>query len=177
MARSVTEPLLRDHRKTREELGVFKAHLEEFNIAGLRSSLLRLRAMLGPHTIKEEAVLYLIGMKKLKADNRKLPELFIEHHITADRINNLVRLLYGPRYTEVAEQIRSLGMILLDEMEEHMTDEESAVFPALEKLLDDKDKDLILRRYTQVASEADDDLARTPLISLPELDPTEYLRT
>lgn len=173
MPRSVTEPLLDDHRKVRAELGALKAHLEQFNLAGLRSVCRSLKELLGPHALKEEAVLFLIGMKKLKADNEKLPELFVEHHISADRLSNLIRLLYQPQLTGSEEHIKTLATVLAEEIEDHMRDEEQVVFPALEELLDDELKDLVLRRYRMIASDDGDDLSRTPLISIPE-DPASY---
>jgi len=173
MPKSVTEPLLDDHRKVRDELGALRAHLEQFNLAGLRSVCRSLKELLGPHALKEEASLYLIGMKRLKADNEKLPELFVEHHISADRLSNLVRLLYQPQLTGSEEHIRTLTTILIEELEDHMRDEEQVVFPALEELLDDELKELVLRRYRTIASDEGDDLSRTPLISVPE-DPSSY---
>lgn len=170
---NVTEPLLDEHRKVRAELGALKAHLEQFNLAGLRSVCGSLKELLGPHTLKEEAALYLIGMKKLKADNEKLPELFVEHHISADRLSNLIRLLYQPQLTGSEEHIRTLAMVLAEELEDHMRDEEQVVFPALENLLEPDQKELIIRRYRTIASDEGDDLTRTPLISIPE-EPTTF---
>lgn len=170
---NVTEPLLDEHRKIRDELGALKAHLEQFNLAGLRRVCSSLKALLGPHALKEEAALFLVGMKKLKADNEKLPELFVEHHISADRLSNLIRLLYQPQLTGSEENIKTLATVLAEELEHHMREEEQVVFPALENLLDDELKDIVLRRYRSIASEDGDDLTRTPLISIPE-EPSSY---
>jgi hypothetical protein len=57
----------------------------------------------------------------------------------------------------------------MEMLEHHLDDEEGVVFPALEKLIDDKTKELILVRYRGIGDELDE-LERLPLISLADMD-------
>jgi hemerythrin-like domain-containing protein len=167
---SVTQPLIKEHAKAREVMGEIKAHMSRFDLPGLRTTVRELKDMLAPHTLKEESVLYLIGMKFLKADNKKLPELFKEHHQTMDRLNSLMQLLQGGRLTDAEDQIQQLTFVILEALDHHFNEEESVVFPALESFIDDQTKELILTRYQAVASDTFDDLDRAPLLSLPDMD-------
>ena len=169
MADNVTSPLLKDHAKTRELLGELKAHLSRFDLPGIRKAVQELKDAHREHTLKEDSVLYLIGMKFLKANNQKLPELIREHRQTSDRLNALSNVLYSGRMTDGEDQIQQLAFVLSEAMEDHMTDEESIVFPALEKLIDPQTKNLIVQRYQSVAADNFDEFDRAPLISLPDM--------
>ena len=167
---SVTEPLLKDHNQLRQFVGELKANLDQFNLAGLRRTVRRIQEVTEPHALKEESALYLIGMKSLRADNEKLPELFREHHELAARLNLLLRALYSPQLTNVEDTIRNQAVLVAEELLDHLEDEEKNVFPALEQLLDDETKQLILKRMSRVAGDEEDELlSRAPLISLPML--------
>lgn len=169
VADNVTSPLLKDHAKIREILGELKAYLARFDVPGIRQAVQQLKDISGPHTLKEEAVLYLIGMKTLRADNTKLPELFKEHHTTAQRLNTLSGLLYSSRFMEAQEQIQQLAFVIADSFDEHMQDEETVVWPALEKLIDPQTKDLILTRYSSMDQDNFDEFDRVPLVSMPDM--------
>ncbi len=169
MADNVSSPLLKDHAQIREILGELKAYLARFDVPGIRQSVQQLKDILGPHSLKEEAVLYLIGMKTLRADNSKLPELFKEHHQTTARLNTLSGLLYSSRFMEVQEQIQQLCFVIAEALDEHMQDEETVVWPALEKLIDPQTKDLILTRYSSMDEDSFDEFDRVPLVSMPDL--------
>lgn len=177
MADNVTSPLLKDHSKVREILGELRAYLSRFDVPGIRQVVRQLKDLLGPHSLKEEAVLYLIGMKTLRADNSKLPELFKEHHQTADRLNTLSGLLYSSRFMEVQDQIQQLCFVIAESLEEHMQDEEAVVWPALEKLIDPQTKELILSRYASMDEDNFDEFDRVPLISMPDLADSQGITT
>lgn len=167
MAKSIIEPLLRDHAKLRSLAGELKAFTERFDLPGMRQSAQALVDLVEPHSLKEEAVLYLIGMKFLKADNRMLPGLFKEHHQLTGRLSRLQQLLYSARLTNVEDQARQLVFIILEALDHHLSEEESKVFPALDSMIDDQTKELILARYGTMDSPGPGDLDRMPLISLP----------
>ena len=169
MADNVTQPLIKEHAKLRERLGELKAFLLRFDIAGIRKVVREIKDMLEPHHLKEEAVLYLIGMKFLKADNQRLPGLFKEHHQTMARLNTLCGLLYSGRLTDGEDQIQQLCFVIVESLDHHMTEEEEIVFPALEKLIDQQTKDLILTRYQSIAGDEFDEFDRSPLISMPDM--------
>lgn len=167
---SVTGPLLKDHAELRGLIGEFRGALDQFDLPRIRRALMELHEILDRHVLQEECGLFLIGMKVLRADNTKLPNLIAEHHKTATHISNLVRALYSPRLTNVEDQLRNLGYLFIDDLLHHLDDEEQIVFPAFEKLLNDELKALILKRYAKVKSNDRDELDRTPLISMPVLD-------
>lgn len=169
MAKSITEPLLKDHAKIRSLAGELKAFTERFDLPGMRASSQSLIDVIDPHVLKEESGLYLIGMKFLKADNSVLPDLFKEHHQLASRLSRLTSLFYSARLTNVEDQARQLVFVILDGIDEHFQEEESKVFPALEALVtDDAVRDLILQRYQIIDAGTTDDLDRMPLLSLPD---------
>jgi len=167
MAISVTGPLLQEHAEVREKLGELKANLDQFNLSGLRQVIVELKELLGPHTLKEEAALYLIGHRVLDPENAKVREKFIEHHKTSDHLAEMIRMLYGTRLTNDDQNIRQLGLVLIEEIEDHLDDEEQVVWPALERLLPDQLKLAILDAYRRIKN-ADMDLDRSPLLSLPD---------
>jgi hemerythrin-like domain-containing protein len=164
---SVTGPLLQDHAEIREKLGELKANIDQFNLGGLRQVIAELKEAIAPHALKEEGGLYLIGFKFLDPENSKIRELFIEHHKTADHIAEMIRLLYSTRMTNEDQNIRQLGLVLVEEIEDHLDDEEQVVWPAFERLIDDKTKLTILQAYRSIKN-ADMDLDRSPLLSLPD---------
>lgn len=167
MAISVTGPLLQEHAQIRELLGELKANLDQFNVNGLRQVARELKEVVGPHALKEEAALYLIGHRVLDPNNSKVRELFLEHHKTADHLAEFFRLLYSPRLTSDEDHIRQLGLVIQEELEDHMDDEEQVVWPAFERLLPEPLKLVILETYRRVKN-ADDDLDRSPLVSIPD---------
>lgn len=169
MADNVTSQLLKDHAKLRELLGELKAYLSRYDLPGIRRAVQEMSDLCREHTLKEETALFLVGMKFLKADNTKLPELIKEHHQTTDRLNSLKSLLYSGRMTDSEDQIQQLCFVVVESLDEHMTDEETVVFPALEKLIDPQTKDLILSRMQSVSTDAFDEFDRTPLISMPDM--------
>jgi iron-sulfur cluster repair protein YtfE (RIC family) len=177
VADSVTSPLLKEHAKIRETMGELRAYLARFDVPGIRQAVRDLKDTIGPHALKEESVLYLIGMKFLRADNTKLPELFKEHHETAARLNVLSGLLYSNRFMEVQDQIQQLTFVLMESIEDHLSDEESIVWPALEKLIDPQTKDLILSRYTSAEADNFDEFDRVPLVSMPDMADNEGIAT
>lgn len=171
MPDSIIEPLLRDHAKMRTLAGELRAHAERFDLPGMRQSAQAIADIMGPHTLKEESVLYLIGMKFLKKENKKLPDLIKEHHQMTSRINKLLQLLYSARLTNIEDQARQLVFVILETLDHHFQEEESVVFPALDKLIDDDTKKLITTRYQSVDSNDFDELNRMPLMSLPNSGP------
>jgi hemerythrin-like domain-containing protein len=168
MIKSIIEPLLRDHAKVRTLAGELKAHTERFDLPGMRHTSQRLIDVVRPHALKEEAVLYLIGMKFLKADNRKLPELFQEHDQTLARLYRLGQLMFSARLTNIEDQARQMIFVILEGLDHHFQEEESVVFPALDRLIDDEHKELILKRYGILDGGEFDELDRLPLLSLPD---------
>jgi hemerythrin-like domain-containing protein len=150
-------------------MGELRAHLARFDLPGIRKTARELKDLIGPHTLKEESVLYLIGARYLQADNKKLPQLFKEHHQTADRLNILLGLLFSGRMTDTEDQIQQLTFVILEALDEHMTDEETVVYPALERLIDEQTKNLILSRYASVEGDDFDEFDRTPLLSMPDM--------
>lgn len=169
MADNVTSGLLKDHAKMRELLGELKAFVSRYDLPGIRRVVQEISDLSREHKLKEETALFLIGMKFLKADNTKIPELIKEHHQTADRMYSLKNLLYSGRLTDAEDQIQQLCFVIIEAMDEHMTDEETIVFPAFEKLIDPQTKDLILTRMQGVATDTFDEFDRTPLVSMPDL--------
>lgn len=168
MAKSIIEPLMREHSRMRTLAGELRAHTERFDLPGMRHVAQQMLDVYQPHVLKEEAVLYLIGMKFLKADNKKLPELFKDHDQIMARLHRLTTLLFSARLTNIEDQARQLTFIILEEIDHHFQEEEAKVFPALESLLDDEHKELILRRYAAMSDSDFDDLDRMPLLSLPD---------
>jgi len=168
MAKSILEPLLRDHARIRTLAGELRAHTERFDIPGMRHVSQKMLDVIRPHVLKEEAVLYLIGMKFLKADNRKLPELFQEHDQTISRLSRLTTLMFSARLTNIEDQARQLVFVILEGLDHHFQEEESKVFPALDRLIDDETKLLILKRYNTIDGGEFDELDRLPLLSLPD---------
>ncbi len=168
MAKSIIEPLLKDHAKLRTLAGELRAFTERFDLPGMRHTAQAMIDVARPHTLKEESVLYLIGMKFLKADNKKLPELFREHDETMARLTRLSQLLFSARITNIEEPARQLVFVILEGLERHLEDEEVKVFPALESLIDDETKELILQRYGSAAGDDFDELDRMPLVSTPD---------
>ena len=164
---SVTSPLLQDHAEIREKLGELKANLDQFNLSGLRQVVAELQDLIGPHALKEEAGLYLIGHRVLAPDNSKVRDLFIEHHKTAAHLAEMIRLLFSMRLTNDEQNIRQLGLVLIEEITDHIDDEEQVVWPAYERLLPDQLKLAVLDAYRRIKN-ADDDLDRSPLLSLPD---------
>jgi iron-sulfur cluster repair protein YtfE (RIC family) len=169
VADNCTQVLIKEHAKHRESIGELKAFLLRFDLAGLRKVVRELKESLEPHHLKEEACLYLIGMKFLKPDNKKLPDLFKEHHQMTTRINTLCGLLYSGRLTDGEDQIQQLSFVIAEALEHHMEEEEQIVYPALEKLIDPQTKDLILSRYQAIAGDMFDEFERSPLISMPDM--------
>jgi len=168
MAKSIIEPLLKDHAHIRTMAGELRAHTERFDIPGMRNAGQRMADAVQEHVLKEESVLYLIGMKYLKADNKVLPELFKEHDQTLGRLHRLTTILFSARLTNIEDQARQLTFVILEGLDHHFETEESKVFPALEKLIDDETKELILKRYDVLSGSDFDDLDRMPLLSLPD---------
>ena len=168
MEKSIIEPLLRDHARIRTLAGELRAFTERFDIPGMRTTSQKMIDVLQPHILKEEAVLYLIGMKFLKSDNRKLPELFKEHDQTLSRLHRLTTLMFSARLTNIEDQARQMVFVILEGLSHHLQEEESKVFPALEKLIDDETKELILKRYNAMDGSEFDELDRLPLMSLPD---------
>lgn len=168
MSKSITEPLIRDHSQIRSIAGELRAFTERFDIPGMRSTGQRMLDIVKPHVLKEESVLYLIGMKFLKADNKKLPELFREHQELEGRLYRLAQLLLSARITNIEDQARQLVFVVLESINHHLQDEESVVFPALERFIDPETKELILQRYSQMERSDFDDLDRMPLV-LPDM--------
>ncbi|MGD9729663.1 MAG: hemerythrin domain-containing protein [Nitrospira sp.] len=171
MAESIIEPLVREHARMRTLAGELRAHTERFDIPGIRNTAQRMIDVYRPHVLKEEAVLFLIGMKFLKADNKKLPELFQSHDQILTRLHRLQALLFSARLTNVEDQARQLAFVILESIGQHFEEEESKVFPALDQLIDDQTKALILKRYDVMTGGGFDDLDRLPLLSLPDEDP------
>lgn len=169
MAKSIIEPLLRDHAKIRTLAGELKAFTERFDLPGMRTTVQALSDIIDTHSLKEESVLYLIGMKFLKADNKMLPGLIKEHHQIAGRLSRLQQLLYSARLTNVEDHARQMVFVILESLDHHLEEEEARVFPALEKLIDDETKALILARYSSVDAGNPDSLDRMPLLSMPDL--------
>ena len=149
-------------------MGELRAHTERFDIPGIRNSSQALTDLVRPHTLKEESVLYLIGMKFLKADNKKLPGLFKEHHQLEGRLFRLGQLLYSARLTNIEDQARQLVFVIMESIDHHLQEEESVVFPALEKLIVGEARELVLQRYGMVEGGEFDELDRLPLMSLPD---------
>jgi len=171
MAKSIIEPLLRDHAKLRTLAGELRAHTERFDLPGMRQTAQAMMDLARAHILKEEAVLYLIGMKFLKANNKKLPELFKEHDQTLSRLQNLGQLLFSARLTNIEDQARQLVFMLLEGLDHHLSEEEAVVFPALDKLIDDEHAALILHRYGTMDGGEFDELDRMPLVSLSDEEP------
>lgn len=169
MADNCTNALIKDHAKMRERIGELRAFLLRFDLPGIRKVVQEMKEMLESHHLKEEAVLYLIGMKFLRSDNKRLPELFKEHHQTTGRMNTLCGLLYGGRLTDNEDQIQQLCFVIAEALDHHMNEEEELVFPALEKLIDPETKDLILSRFQSIAGDVFDEFDRAPLLSLPDM--------
>jgi len=155
---SVTELLRADHNKIRELVGELRAHLDQFSLAGLRRTARSLKELLSTHTLKEETALFLIGMKSLRADNEKLPELIREHHEVASQLGMLLHKLYSPQLTNTEDAIRSLVVSLVESIEAHLDDEDKLVFPAFEQLLDNQTKRLILERIRRVAGSPEEEI-------------------
>ena len=174
---NITSPLLKDHAKARELLGELKAYAFRFDLPGMRNVVQKLKDALREHMLKEDSVLFLVGMKFLKADNSKLPELIREHRQTTDRLNALSNLLYSGRLTDSEDQMQQLIFVLSDALDEHMADEESVVFPALEKLVDPQTKQIIMNKYQSVSADNFDEFDRAPLLSLPDLADNQGITT
>jgi iron-sulfur cluster repair protein YtfE (RIC family) len=173
--KSIIEPLLRDHAHIRTLAGELRAHTERFDLPGMRNTIQAMADLVEPHALKEESVLYLIGMKFLKANNKKLPELFKEHHQLGARLGMLGQLLYSARLTDVEDKARQLVFVILESLDHHLSDEEAVVFPALDKLIDEDHKELILHRYGVMDSDGFDELDRLPLVSLPPEHPMDNM--
>lgn len=171
MAKSIIEPLLREHARMRTLAGELRAHTERFDLPGMRHSAQQMLDVYGPHVLKEESALFLIGMKFLKADNRKLPELFKDHDQIMARLHRLTALMFSARLTNVEDQARQLVFVILEEIDHHFQEEEAKVFPALNQLIDDDHKELILKRYAYAAGDEFDELDRLPLLSMPDSRP------
>ncbi len=171
MAKSIIEPLLRDHAKIRTLAGELKAFTERFDLPGMRQTAQSLLDLIREHTLKEESVLYLIGMKFLKANNKKIPGLFKEHDRTLSRLQNLGQLLFSARLTDIEDQARQIVFLLLEGLDHHLAEEEAVVFPALDKLIDDEHKELILHRYGTMEGGEFDELDRLPLMGLSDMEP------
>jgi hemerythrin-like domain-containing protein len=168
MAKSIIEPLLKDHAHLRTLAGELRAHTERFDIPGMRHAAQQMVDTIQPHVLKEESVLYLIGMKYLKADNKVLPGLFKEHDQTLGRLHRLTTMLFSARLTNIEEQARQMVFVILEALDHHFQEEESKVFPALDKLIDDQTKELVLKRYSVMDGSDFDELDRMPLLSLPD---------
>jgi hemerythrin-like domain-containing protein len=169
MAKSIIEPLLREHAHIRTLMGELRAHTERFDLPGMRTTSQKMIDVIRPHILKEESVLYLIGMKFLKADNKKLPELFREHDETLARLSRLTTLVFSARLVDVEEQARQLVFVILEALDHHFQDEEAVVFPALDRLIDEETKQLILARFGQLdGGDEFDAMDRMPLLSMPD---------
>ena len=168
MSKSIIEPLLRDHARVRTLAGELRAHTERFDIPGMRHASQKMVDLIQAHVLKEESVLFLIGMKFLKADNKILPELFKEHDQTLGRLHRLNTILFSARLTNVEDQARELVFVILEALDHHFEEEEAKVFPALEQLIPDEVKMLILQRYQVMDGSDFDELDRMPLLSLPD---------
>jgi len=168
MSKSIIEPLLKEHAQVRTLAGELRAHTERFDIPGMRHAAQRMLDVLLPHVLKEESILYLIGMKFLKKENKILPELFKEHDETLGRLHRLTTILFSARLTNIEDQARQLGFVILEGLDHHFQEEESKVFPALERMIDEETKELILKRYEVLSGSDFDDLDRMPLLSLPD---------
>lgn len=168
MDKSIIAPLMREHSKIRSLAGELKAFTERFDIPGMRRTAQEMLDFLQPHHLKEASILYLIGMKFLKADNKKLPDLLKEHDLTISRLYRLSQMLLSARLTNIEDQARQIVFVILEGLEHHMGDEESVVWPALDKLINDEAKEIILRRYEVMNSGEFDELDRLPLLSLPD---------
>jgi len=168
MSKSIIEPLLRDHARIRTLAGELRAHTERFDIPGIRHASQQLIDTIRPHVLKEESILFLIGMKFLKADNRKLPELFKEHDQTLARLGRLTTLMFSARLTNIEDQARQLAFVIMEGLDHHLMEEESVVFPALDKLIDEETKEYIIKRYNTIEGGEFDELDRLPLLSLPD---------
>ena len=66
MAKSIIEPLLREHAHIRTLMGELRAHTERFDLPGMRTTSQKMIDVIRPHILKEESILYLIGMKSLQ---------------------------------------------------------------------------------------------------------------
>lgn len=168
MAKNIIQPLLAEHARMRTLAGELRAHTERFDLPGMRHVAQRMIDIYSPHVLKEESVLFLIGMKSLKADNKKLPEMFRDHDQILARLHRLTTLLFSARLTNIEDQARQLVFVLLETMNHHFAEEESKVFPALDKLIDDETKELISQRYSALSGSDFDELDRLPLLSLPD---------
>lgn len=171
MAKSIIEPLIREHGQMRTLAGELRAFTERFDLPGMRTISQRMIDVYGPHVLKEESVLFLIGMKFLKADNRKIPALMKDHDQILSRLHRLSTLLFSARLTNIEDQARQLTFVILEEIGHHFSEEEAKVFPALDKLLDDQHKQLVLQRFSAIDGNDFDDLDRLPLLSLPDSKP------
>lgn len=167
---SVTGPLLKDHAEFRERIGELRLAMDQFHLPAIRRTVIELHDLIERHTLMEECGLFLIGMKVLRADNAKIPNLIAEHHKASASLGDLIRALYSPRLTNVEQELRQLGTVFIDDLDHHLQDEEQVVFPALERLLPDELKKLVLERYRKVGNDDADSIERTPLISLPPLE-------
>lgn len=168
MPKSIIQPLLREHARMRTLAGELRAHTERFDLPGMRHTSQQMLDAYQPHTLKEESVLFLIGMKFLKANNKPIPELFKSHDQIMARLYRLTTLLFSARLTNIEDQARHLVFVLLETLDKHFEEEEAKVFPALESLIDDETKELILARYGHVDGDGFDELDRMPLLSLPD---------
>ena len=168
MAKSIIEPLLKAHAEIRTLAGELRAHTERFDIPGMRHAAQRMADVYQDHVLKEESVLYLIGMKFLKAENKVLPELFKEHDQLLGRLHRLHTILFSARLTNIEDSARQLVFVILEGLDHHFQEEESKVFPALDKMIDDETKELILKRYSTIDGSDFDELDRMPLLSLPD---------
>ena len=166
MSKSIIEPLVREHARMRTLAGELRAHTERFDIPGIRHPAQKMIDVYRPHVLKEESVLFLIGMKFLKSDNKPIPELFHDHDQILSRLHRLMTLMFSARLTNIEDQARQLAFVVLEGMDHHFQQEEAKVFPALAQLIDDQTKELILKRY-DILSGGFDELDRMPLLSLP----------
>lgn len=167
MAKSIIEPLVREHARMRTLAGELRAHTERFDVPGIRYTAQRMIDVYRPHVLKEESVLFLIGMKFLKADNKPVPKLFQDHDQTLTRLHRLQTLVFSARLTNIEDQARQLAFVILEGIAHHFEEEESKVFPALDEMIDDETKELILKRYDILSGGGFDELDRLPLLSLP----------
>jgi len=168
MTKSIIELLLRDHARIRTLMGELRAHTERFDLPGMRITSQKMIDVIRPHILKEESILYLIGMKFLKSDNKKIPELFREHDETMARLSQLSTLIFSARLINIEDQARQLVFIIIEELDHHLEDEDAVVFPALDKLIDDETKELILSRFRQIDTNEFDSFDRMPLLSRPD---------
>ena len=166
--KSIIEPLQRDHARLRTIAGELKAFTERFDLPGMRNTSQAMLDLLHPHHLKEAAVLYLIGMKYLKANNKKLPDLFKEHDQIISRLYKLGQLLFSARLTNIEDQARQMLFVILESLDHHMAEEEAVVWPALDKIIPEEVKEFILRRYEVMDSGEFDELDRLPLLSMPD---------